>query len=171
MNTMKDLRREVRQRLYETLDGKEFDMMEGVTPRIPHMLGITSMNAIHTRHSEEGTLLDPHSEFWQSYEEEINTKSKAERKIESAIRSLKEDDLFSMTYPYGEEADIVYCEVEPVEEQTTDGIIETPCPECGTILYTSPILSLTTGPGNIKVSVSCDKCNFSAVYETVLHRV
>lgn len=171
MNTMKDLRREVQQRLHETLDGKEIDMLEGPTPRLPHMLGITSIGAIHTRHTEDGTLLDPSSEFWQDYEEEINTKGKAERKIESAVRSLKEDNLFRMTYPHGEEADIVYCEVEPVDGQTDDdNILKSPCPKCGTTLHTSPTLELNTGSGHIKLSVNCDDCGFAGVYETHLQR-
>ena len=170
MNTMKDLRREVRQRLHESLDGKEIDMMEGVTPELPHMLGITSINAIHTHHSESGTLLDAQSEFWQNYEEDVNTTSKAKRKIESAIRSLKEDDLFTMTYPYGEEADIVYCEVEPVEEQTDPHILQTSCPNCQTNLEPEPSLDLTTSSGHITLAVDCSDCDFAALYETNLHR-
>lgn len=116
-NTMTDLHREVQHRLYETIDDREMNMVEGPKPRIPHMLGITSMNAIHTRYAEEDTLLDPDHQFWQEYEDEINTKSAATRRIESAIRSLKQDNIFEITYPHGEESDIVYCEVEPVEEQ------------------------------------------------------
>ena len=172
-NTMKDLRREVQKRLHNTLDGKEIDMMKGVTPETPHMIGVTSLNAIHTHHSEDGTLLDPTIEFWQEYEEAVNTKSKAEEKIQSAIRSLKEDDVFSMTYPYGEEADIVYCEIDPVErkESTSNTILKSPCPKCGTEIQTSPLLELGTGSGFIKVSVDCEECDFSGSYQTVLHKV
>lgn len=170
-NDMEDLRREVQRRLYETLHGKEIDMMEGVTPHIPHMLGITSLNAIHTHHSEEGTLLDPSSDFWENYEEDIETKSAAARKIQTAIRSLKDDGLFEMTWPYGKEADIAYCEVEPVDNQDTDILIESPCPECGEILDPEPSLNITTGSGHLKLSVKCDECQFTATYGTAIYRL
>ncbi len=175
-NTMKDLRRAVQARLHETLDGKELDMMEGITPKIPHMLGITSLNAVHTHYSEDGTLLDPTSDFWQNYEEDVNTKSGCHRKIESAIRSLKKDGLMNVTYPYGVEADIIYCEVEPVDDKTsiTDTLgttIESSCPECGTDLNPSPLLDLYSGSAQLKVSVKCEACEFSASYGTTLHKL
>jgi predicted nucleic-acid-binding Zn-ribbon protein len=174
MNTMKDLRREVRERLHDTLDGKEIDMMDGPTPRLPHMIGVTSLGAIHTHHSEDGTLFDPDHEFWQEYEEEVNTPGKCKRKIESAVRSLKEDDIFRMTYPYGEEADIVYCEVTPTDNSIDvepNHTLQTSCPECETELHPSPSLDLHTGSGRIKVSVNCDECEFSAMYEATMHRL
>jgi hypothetical protein len=170
MNTMDDLHREVQKRLHESLDGKEIDMEEGPLPRVPHMLGITSLGAIHTRHAEKGTLLDPRHQFWDEYEEDVNAPSEVERKIETAIRSLKADGLFSITYPHGEDSDLVYCEAEPIEREEPSTTLQTTCPKCDTELYPSPLLDLHTHSGHIKVSVDCGECDFAADYETTLER-
>lgn len=168
--TMKDLRKTVRQKLYETLDGREIDMMKGVAPRLPHMLGVTPINSIHEPESEQGTLFDPSHEFWNEYEEPISTKGQATEKLETAVRSLKEDNIFKMLYPYGREAEIIYCEIEPEEDDKAKEVLQSSCPECGTTLQTSPSLELNSGLAYIKVSASCTNCAFSGTYQTVMHR-
>ena len=70
MNTMEDLRREVASRMRASLHGREIDMVEQVTPELPHMLGITPLNKIHDPKNEEMTLLDPQHHFWQQYEDD-----------------------------------------------------------------------------------------------------
>lgn len=171
-NTMEDLRREVQYRLHDTLHGREIDMMEGIKPRLPHMLGITSLNAIHTDYAEDGTLLDPSNRFWQEYHEPVETRTTCRKKIETAIRSLKEDDLFRMTYPYGEEADIIYCEVEPPEGSASAiERLETTCAECGTTLNTEPDLREEAGHYSLYLSLDCEACSFNQVRKAPLHRV
>lgn len=128
-NTMADLRRECTRRLRDTVHGREFDMMEK-NVETPHMLGIVPVGVNSNHQVEKGTILDPSHHFWDSFEDDVRTKTGVRKRVESAIRSLKEDDIFEMTYPYGEEADIVYCEVEPVED--SDAVyISVECDECG----------------------------------------
>jgi len=167
---MKHLRQEVQKRLHETLDGRRFDLMEW-SPRLPNMLGICPIKATCSPEDKRGTLLDPNIGFWNKYEgRDVFTKRHAEEEVQSAITSLKEDGLFRLTYPYGEEGDIVYCEVEPVERNDASIQIESPCPECGAELDTSPNLELTTGSGYLNISVECRDCSFAGEYETTMYR-
>jgi hypothetical protein len=158
VNTMEDLREEVATRLRNTLHGREIDMMES-TPRLPHMLGITPIGDIHDPNNEEMSLLDTQHPFWQDYEEDVKTANAVTKKIETAIRSLKEDGIFTITHPYGEEADIMYCEVEKIQSHNTN--ITTTCVDCGTLLTTRPNLALDSGHYYIKFSLDCDECDFS----------
>lgn len=122
---MYDLRQEVAKRMREAMHGKEIDMVEGVRPQLPHMLGITQLDEVHDPFNEEGTLLDPSHGFWQSYDGTVKTRNKLTRKVKTAIHSLKQDDYLRMTYPYGEEAEVVYVEVDVPENEHIH------CPNCG----------------------------------------
>lgn len=168
VNTMADLREEVASRLRNNLHGKEIDMMESVPPRTPHMLGITPLGKLHDPDNERDSLMDSGHQFWQHYEEDIRTKNAVTEKIETAIRSLKEDNIFQMTYPYGEEADIIYCEVEKLHSDTNS--MKTSCKDCGALLSAQPDLVEEGGHYHLSVSIDCPKCEFSGVYKQGLIR-
>ncbi len=167
VNTMADLRQEVASRLRNTLHGKEIDTYRNTAyrngnPELPHMLGITPLNKVHDPMNEDGTLLDTQHPFWQEYEEDISTLNEVKEKIETAIRSLKRDGVFRMTYPYGEEAEIVYIEVDRI--QTEENSMKTSCKECGTGVTTAPSLVLIKGSYHLKFSIDCPQCDFSGEY-------
>lgn len=110
-NKMYDLRRRVAQCMYDAMNGREIDVMDGPTPHLPHMLGITPIGEIHDPKDEEGTILDPSEAFWNEYTEDVETRRAVSKKIETAIRSLQKDGYVDITYPYGEEGDIIYVEI------------------------------------------------------------
>jgi len=170
-NTMHDLREVVASRMRNALHGREIDMIESTKPRIPHMLGVTPLGKPHDVTNEDGTLLDPQSAFWQSYEPSVETRREVEQEIETAIRSLKESGVFRMEYPYGEDAGIVYIEVDSMTDSnnTTLGL-ETECKNCSSNITARPSLVLSSNSYNISVSVECPNCDFSGVYETPLVR-
>jgi hypothetical protein len=168
VNTMADLREEVASRLRNSMHGREIDMMESVKPRVPHMLGITPLGKVHDPNNEEMTLLDTKHPFWQDYEGDVRTKNQVMEKIETAIRSLKEDNIFRMTYPYGEEAEVIYVEVDKLQPTAND--MKTTCAECGSILTAQPNLSQDRGHYYLKFSIDCPDCDFSAVFEQNLVR-
>lgn len=163
VNTMADLREEVASRLRNSMHGREIDMMESVKPHVPHMLGITPLGKIHDPQNEEMTLLDTKHQFWQDYEEPVTTKNKVMEKIQTAIRSLKEDDIFRMNYPYGEEAEVIYVEVEKLHPSSNT--IKTTCAECGAIISTQPDLVEQNGHYRMRFSLDCHKCDFSRMLE------
>lgn len=167
-NTMADLRREVSTRLRNALHGKEIDMMKGQKPELPHMLGITPLNKQHDPLNEEMTLLDISHPFWQEYEEDIATMNQLKQKIETAIRSLKEEGVLQMTYPYGEEADIIYVEVERLENESN--VLQTSCTECGAPIASQLSLAEERNSYYISVSLDCDSCEFGGKYERNLVR-
>lgn len=168
VNTMADLRQEIATRLRNSLHGREIDTMDTVTPRVPHMLGVTPLGKVHDPNNEEMTLMDTQHPFWQEYEEDIRTKNKLMEKIETAIRSLKEDNIFKITYPYGEEADIMYCEVEKLSSTNND--IKTTCKECGALLTTQPDLVENDGYYHLSFSIDCPECEFAASLKRKLIR-
>lgn len=169
MNTMADLRRECANRLRRSLHGREIDTLEN-TIEMAHMLGIVPIGAISTRKAEEGTLLDPEHDFWQEFDGEIRTKNEARRRVQSAIRSLKKDGTFRMTHPYGEEADIVYCEVDEVQ-QSGDVLLPTTCAECNEEIEAPLSLECTdSGSYEIATRVDCPYCDFSSVMSRLLQR-
>lgn len=168
VNTMADLRAEVASRLRNSLHGREIDKMQGVDPELPHMLGITPLNKVHDPMNEEMTVLDTKHQFWQEYEEDITTAAQVEEKIETAIRSLKEDGVFRMTYPYGEEAEIVYVEVDKLNNRSNS--MKTSCKECGNRVTTAPSLELIRGSYHLTFSVDCPECDFSGNYTRNLIR-
>lgn len=172
-NTMADLRQECAARLREALHGREIDTLENDI-EIPHMLGIAPIGTIPTDKVEEGTLLDPAHEFWTDYEEEVRTSGKAHRKVESAIRSLRKDDIFRMTYPYGEEADIVYCEVDEMAE-SGDALLTTECASCEETVEAPLSLELSNGYSDgglykLVVDVDCPHCGFERLLEEPMRR-
>jgi hypothetical protein len=149
------------------MHGREIDMMESITPQVPHMLGITPLNKVHDPKNEKMTLLDTQHSFWQDYEEDVRTKNKLMEKVETAIRSLKEDDIFRLTYPYGEAADVLYVEVDKI--QSSSNTMNTTCADCGALLTTTPNLVEKGGYYYIKFSLECE-CGFSRNLERGLQR-
>ena len=170
-NTMSDLREVVSSRMRNALHGREIDMIESTKPRIPHMLGVTPLGNPHDVTNEDGTLLDPQSAFWQSYEPSVQTRRDVEQEIETAIRSLKKSGVFRMEYPYDEDAGIVYIEVDSMR-QTNRTLLEgeTECVNCGSKTTAQPTLVQTNNAYNISVSVECENCDFSGEFETPLVR-
>lgn len=165
---MADLREEVAIRLRNSLHGREIDTMEN-TVEIPHMLGITPLGKIHDPNNEELTLLDPKHEFWQQYYEEVNTKHVVHKKIETAVRSLREDGTFTMTHPYGEEADITYVEVERLDRQPEQAMT-TECLDCGERIDARLSVNLAGKTYLTNVDIDCPHCDFSNTYSRQLIR-
>jgi len=168
VNTMEDLREEVASRLRNSLHGREIDMMETVRPRIPHMLGVTPLGKVHDPKNEEMTLLDPQHPFWQSYEDDVRTKNQLSSKVQTAIRSLKEDGVFRMNYPYGEEAEVVYVEVDKLHP--TANAMNTSCKECGATVMTQPNLEEELGRYHLKFTIDCPECDFTSSYSQPLFK-
>lgn len=160
-HTMADLRREVAKRLRETLHGREIDTMERGMPELEHMLGIVTIGAISTPEAEKGSLLDPEHEFWSGYYEDVNTKNGVRGEIESAMHSLKDDNILRISTPYGEEAGIMYVEVGDIEE--TPNRMVTVCTECGESIPTEPELKHSYGMYSLSFSLDCPECDFSEV--------
>lgn len=156
--TMADLRREVAQRLHETLHGREIDTMEKGMPKLPHMLGIVTIGAISTPKAIKGSILDPNHSFWDEYYKDITAPNAAEREVESAVRSLKKDNIFQITMPYGEDAGIWYCEVRDVDHPPNEMV--TTCAECGSSITTQPRLTLDNGRYLLNFRLDCPECEF-----------
>lgn len=142
-------------------------MMDGVKPELPHMLGITPLGKVHDPDNERMTLLDSGHPFWKEYEESVRTRNRVTEKVETAIRSLKEDGSFRLTYPYGEEADIIYVEVDKLTPQTRN--MKTTCKECGEPITAQPDLQhVHPSQYCLAISLDCEACDFDAVYEQTL---
>lgn len=163
---MADLRREVAKRLRDTLHGREIDTMEKGTPELPHMLGIVTLGAITTDKAEKGTLLDPDHEFWQSYYQNVNTKNAARREIQSAMQSLKEDNIFRVSAPYGDEAGIMYVEVGDIDAKPNR--MMTVCTECGASIPTEPELKHSYGRYRLEFELDCPDCDFNETLKDTL---
>lgn len=161
--TMADLRREVADRLRDTLHGKEIDTMEKGMPRLPHMLGIVTIGAISTHEAIAGSILDPDHEFWSNYYKDVDTLGMAEREVESAVRSLQEDNIFRVTNPYGEEAGISYCEIGEVDNPPNEMV--TTCAECGGSITTQPELSPRSADEYfLEFHLDCTECSFEDTF-------
>lgn len=158
-NTMADLRREVARRLRETLHGREIDTMEKGTPQMEHMLGVVTLGAISTEKSERGTILDPDHEFWESYYEDIKTENGVRSEIKTAMQSLKDEGVFRVTTPYGEDAGILYVEVGDIDEKPNRML--TTCAECGGRIPTEPELTFSYGRYRLIFDLDCPDCEFS----------
>lgn len=165
---MADLRREVAKRLRKTLHGREIDTMEKGMPELPHMLGIVTIGAISTPEAEKGSLLDPDHEFWDDYYKDVKTKGKVSNEIQSAVQSLKEDNIFRPSTPYGEEAGIWYCEVGDIDGEANR--ILTVCTECGESIPTEPELKHNYGQYTLEFSLDCPECDFSDTFGTFLNK-
>lgn len=163
-NTMYDLRVEVAARLRDSLHGKTVDMMQPVKPRVPHMLGLVEIGEVFDPKMIEGTLVDPSHEFWDNYYEEVRTKNKAEDELITCIESLRETEDFRISYPHGEDAGIVYVEVDdPTGDDACDYCKEqftTTCNNCEGELLTAPSLVLHSGYYHIKASIECPECGY-----------
>lgn len=140
---MKDLRRKVAGLLKDTLDGREVDTMQSIEPRLPHMLGFTPIGEPVDPNDLEGTIIDVRNEFWDHYYKDVATRGAARDEVIDAIESLASDNLFRKTYPHGEEAGLVYIEVDDPAQyrlDADDGSMVA-CPSCGESL----VVSLTRG--------------------------
>lgn len=161
--TMRDLRKEVARRLMQTLDGKIIDTIEGVKPRLPHMLGATPLDEVHDPDYISGTLIDPSHDFWDDYYKEVNTEHKSTEELITAIETLREQNLFRMEQPFGEEGGIKYCEVDDPDQYKIDPTpepFETTCKSCGEVTHTSPSLVLVRDSYHLKVTIDCENCDY-----------
>jgi len=169
--TMYDLRVTVAERLRDTLHGKTVDMMQPVKPRLPHMLGFVEIGAVVDPNMIDGSLADPSHEFWDTYYEEVRTRNAVEDELITAIESLKETGHFRMVYPHGEDAGIVYVEVDcPSDEQTpvSEEQFTTTCSNCDAPLLATPSLVLHGDSYYVKASIECDECEYA---QTVSRRL
>lgn len=167
-SNMSDLRREVAIRLKESLDGETIDMMEGIKPRLPHMIGATPLDEVVDPEHFSDTLIDPSHDFWDDYYKDIRTESKSTEEIVTAINTLREQELFRMVYPYGEDGGIVYCEVDDPRQSrmiSQDMSLATICKSCGEGLSTSPHLAVNGGYYYLKFTVDCENCDFKSTFE------
>lgn len=167
MNTMADLRREVAQRLRETVHGRTFDEYEEELPETPHMIGVVPVGARSTQKAEEGTLMDPEHEFWQSYYEDITTKNGVSREIETAIQSLFDDNIVRRReVPEG--SGIHHVTVDKFGG--TGSEIPTECASCGNRITANPNLELYDNRYYMTFNLSCE-CGFGRKLRRNLERV
>lgn len=152
-NTMLDLKEEVQTRLRNALHGREIDERANDV-RLPHMLGITPIGKVHDPKNEDMTLLDPEHPFWSSYHEDVSTANEVVEKVETAVRLLKEDGAFRITYPYGEDADISYTEVDDVRQKSSYTVL---CDSCDGIASASLDIE-HRGSYTIVVDIFCEDC-------------
>lgn len=169
MNTMEDLREEVAVRLRRVLHGQELDMFENEV-RIPHMLGITPIGKTHDPKDEEHTILDADHAFWEEWHDDIVTGYTVRKKIETAVRSLREDDIFRITYPYGKEAEVAYIEVDEIGRNAQLDNTTT-CANCGASIKADLEIVESNGQYSIRMTLDCDACDFSGLYERHMTRL
>lgn len=170
MRDMSDLRSVVRHRLDETLDGKEVDTADVPMPSIPQMLGIVPINSESTKEKEEGSILDHNHPFWDDYYKEIGTRAGASREVESAIRSLVDDEIVTISTPYGNNAGIWYVEVQD-EESSDTRLIDVACHDCGEVVGVEPSIRQLYGQYHLSFDVDCDECGLSERIGTSLHKL
>lgn len=161
MTTMADLREFVRDRLRESIHGKEIDTLEKGMPEMPHMLGIVPVGAISTKEAEMGTILDCDHEFWDDYHETVNTKNKAKKQVRTAMMSLREDGIFRVTSPYGDDAGILYAEVDSGDNEFK--LMDTECAKCHADIKVEPTLSMDYGLYRVMFYIDCSECDFDTV--------
>jgi hypothetical protein len=166
--TMEELREYTGRRLRDAIHGREIDMMKPVRPHLPHMLGLCDIGEVVAPRVIDGSILDSRHEFWDDYYKEVNTRNKAKSEVISAIESLKADGLFRMSYPYGEDGEIIYVEVDDPDQYSIrcrqNNSITTHCKECNHTLRTSPDLVLYNNYYHLRFSVACDNCGFTGNY-------
>ena len=174
MKTMEDLREEVAERMRDSIHGREIDMLENDVI-IAHMLGITEIGEEHNTVDEEGTLLDREHPFWDAWHDDVNSSYTAMKLIESAIRSLREEGVFTMTHPYGEDADIVIPEISEVSNNSLLGMVN--CAKCGEPVYPSLSVSPLSRSDSSKIGsygmdmmITCDSCGFSGLFRSNMTR-
>lgn len=158
---MADLRDLVRKKLRNSVHGREIDTLEYGTPELPHMLGIVPLGAISTETAEKDTLLDCNHPFWDDYHKEINTRNGAKTEVRTAMMSLRDDGIFRVTSPYGDDAGILYAEVD--SQNSEPSTMETECAECGATIVAEPTLSMNYGRYRVTFTINCSVCDFETV--------
>lgn len=152
----------VRQLLKETLDGREIDMMHHEI-ETPHMIGVSPIGSSHSRSNEHDTILDPQHSFWEKASQNPSSRREIREKVERSIRILKEKDVFRVLYPYGEEAEVVYTEV--------DGPPGVECAECGsTETYSRDRIECIGESYAYVFRIDCLSCDYDGVFERPLSR-
>lgn len=165
---MQDLRREIVSRMKKTIHGKQLDMFR-YDVELPHMVGVTPVGETHFTPNEDGTILDPRHEFWESYYTTVTTERSVRDEMEAAIRSLKADGTLKITWPYTEEAEIAYVEVNDVPELR--GISQTECVECEANIDTELDVVRKHNQYYIQTTIDCPECEFSGVYVSRMQRL
>lgn len=159
MSNMSDLKEIVQRSLRENVHGVEFDLLKQ-TIDLYDMLGVD-------RTEPRGTIMHPSHEFWQDYDEDISTERDAFNELKRAVELLRDEGTFVKQYPEGEEADIVYCEVEPVEAGDDITVV---CNECDAPASATMSFEPTNGMYTFVLSVDCSYCGESSQHERVMHR-
>lgn len=173
MNDMRDLREEVATRMRDAMHGKEIDYY-GKEAGYSQMLGIVEFGEKSTPEKEEGTLLDPDHEFWQEWHEDYMTGYSVKKTIQTAIRSLKDDGILRVTFPYdtdSREAETAYVEVDKLTDSTESVMMDVKCSECGEMTDAAVSIKLKEEVGyNLKMALSCNSCGESGVYSIGFRR-
>lgn len=168
-NTMEDLKREVVYRLRETLHGEEIDTLENDMPTLEQMLGIAPIGEQKKPGDIEGTILSANHDFWNLYYKDVLTIMDAKEEVESAIHLLKDDGIFNVSTPYGEEAGIWYCEVDTIDNRDYDGYT-TECVDCGASINADSELVQMRGAYKLRFEIDCPRCDYSTFVATGLTR-
>lgn len=159
MTDMTDLKRVVQRSLRENVHGVEFDLLKQ-TIDLYDMLGVD-------RTEPRGTIMHPSHEFWDEYTNDISTERDAFNELKKAVELLRDDGSFVKQYPNGEEADIVYCEVEAVE---TGDDITVVCNECDAPATATMSFEPSSSSYRFILSVDCSYCDESSEHERVMNR-
>lgn len=165
MKDMQDLREEVATRMRAAMHGREIDYY-GKEATYPQMLGIVEFGEKSSSKKEEGTLLDPEHEFWEEWHEDLVTGYSVKQHIQTAIRSLKDDGIFRVSYPYdseGREADTAYVEVDEIGH---NALLDTtvPCEDCGSLTQAQCTITYDDERYRLRMVIDCDDCEQSGVY-------
>ncbi len=159
MTDMSDLKRFVQRKLRENIHGQEFDTMWNDVD-IYDMLGASEGNP-------DGTIFDPRHEFWDGYYQDVNTYRDCFEEITSAVDILRENETFRITYPKGVEADIVYCEIDPVQEQSGQPTV---CNECEAPATADISFEPSGSTYQLVVDVVCEYCGHESSHERSMVR-
>jgi len=157
-NTMEDLKREVAYRLRDTLHGSEIDTLENDMPTLEQMLGIVPIGEEKEIGDIEGTILAADHDFWDLYYKDVLTTAAAKEEVESAIYLLRDDGVFNVSTPYGEEAGIWYCEVSGIGDDNYDGHT-TECVECGASIDADSELVRMGNAYKLRFEIDCPRCD------------
>lgn len=168
-HTMIDLQDVVADHMYDAVHGREINTEKFGPVLVPHMLGITPIGVSHSEEKEHGTLLDANHQFWDRYDEDIETNAEAQIKIITAIKILKENDRVSITYPDGRDGDTMYIEIEPTIATDDDtptapraAPATTRCAACGAQIDAVTSIDEDAGHYFLRMRVECEYCGTSA---------
>lgn len=166
---MEDLRIEVAKRMKTALHGRQIDNYS-TKIEIPQMLGIVGIDETASIEDKNGTILNADHHFWEEWHEDIISEYSVNKHVESAIRSLTADGHVSITYPYDEDSDIAYVEVD-VPPQAGEPTFAAPCNGCGkTIQADVSIEGYQAENYYVEMCVDCPDCGYSGTFETQLTR-